>query len=305
MRILLFPSALLVLILTPAFAYAQADWEDGAEDSEGAADDEQLDDAESGSDTAAEEQSDSTEEPEEPPPQAAEDEVPPPPPPPKGTQANRVEAGTVIIVQGQGTAEAEKPPEPKPKPRTGRVHDGFYLRGSIGHGWMGTKFSEGLLTDRRFGGECGAFDLQLGGSPSPGFVLGGGLFVTGMQHDDVRRFGDAEGDEPGTVGMIAIGPFIDYFPDPKGGFHVGGMLGLGGLAIETADDDDVETSFDEGERGAGGGAIGAWVGYDWWVGREWSLGAQLRYLGVAVENRDHDWRGAADSVALQFTALYH
>ena len=52
-------------------------------------------------------------------------------------------------------------------------------------------------------------------------------------------------------------------------------------------------------------AIGGWVGYDWWIAQEWSLGVQLRYLGVEVRNQDYDWKGAADTVSIQFTALYH
>jgi len=301
-RILPISSAIFIVLLCPALAHAQSDWDDGSEDAEVGADEEQEAADESAADVPDEPQSEAAGT-EAPVPKARESEVPPPPPPPKGAKATKVEADTVIILQGQGESAAEQPPKPKPRP--GRVHDGFYLRGSIGHGWMGTKFSEGLLAERRLGGQSGAFDIQLGGSPSPGLALGGGLFISGMEHEDVRRFGDTEGGDPGTVGMLAVGPFIDYFPDPKGGFHFGGMLGLGALAFETADDDDVEASFDDDERGGGGGAIGAWVGYDWWIGREWSLGVQLRYLGAAVKNQDHDWRGAADSVALQFTALYH
>ncbi len=230
----------------------------------------------------------------------AESEPPPRSGDPEGTTAERtVKADAVIVVKTEEPAPLEK--------TTRRLHDGFYLRGSIGNGWFGSKFSSGLLDDATVGGGSGVLDVQLGGTPARGLVIGGGLFLTGMEHEDVRppNVPSARGDDPGAIGLVAVGPFIDYFPDPKEGFHFGGMLGVAALGFDTPADVGDDPYYADDERVGTGGALGAWVGYDWWVAREWSLGVQLRYLGAVVENETYDWRGAADTLSLQFTVLYH
>ena len=214
--------------------------------------------------------------------------------------------------QGEAKAEADtgivlKTEEPPPLEKTSRrVHDGLYIRTSLGQGWFTAKFTEGLLDDATVGGRGGAIDLQLGGTPASGLVVGGGLFLDGMDHHDLRPFGVSadEYDGSGTVGLVALGPFVDYFPDPKRGLHFGGTLVLAALAFHAPNEAGVEPYKSEARRGTGGG-LGAWVGHDWWVEREFSLGVQLRYLGAAVRNEPYEWRGAADTLTLEFTGLFH
>jgi hypothetical protein len=136
-------------------------------------------------------------------------------------------------------------------------------------------------------------DLMLGGTPSPGLVIGGGLWFNGLETDQWKRQSNDS-----SVSMAALGPFIDYFPDRHRGFHFGGMLGLAAWRVNAMD-------VSAEKATAGGGAVGAWVGYDFWVSRQWSLGVQARYLGMVVEHEDHDWRGASDTLGLSFTAVYH
>ena len=147
-------------------------------------------------------------------PKPAEPEQPPAPRP----AAAPAEPSAPVSVAT--SSECECPAEPEQ--RLGRRHDGFYLRGSLGHGLMWAKFSEGLLADDRMEGHGGSFDLQMGGTLLPGFVLGGGLFISGMPHEDVRAADEpVDEDNPGSLGTIALGPFVDYYPDPESGFHFG------------------------------------------------------------------------------------
>jgi hypothetical protein len=216
-------------------------------------------------------------------------------PPPGGAAPAAASAPPPVVVVGAA-------PAPTTSPVTRRTHDRFYLRLSLGPGYMATRFTEGLLDAPRYQGGGGSFAVQLGGTPARGFVVGGGLLVQGMEDAELLPAGyDRErGEEPGTASTLLIGPFVDYFPDPKRGFHFGGALGLGAVAFDAPG----APSADEA-RTAGGGAIAAWVGYDAWVAREWCLGGQLRYLGVAGRNDVDDWRAAADAIALEFTALFH
>jgi hypothetical protein len=294
--------AILSLTVVPAFARAQVDSEDALEESEATSDEVTPDEATPAEEEPAEAGA-STEVSGSPEPQAtraeaSEPEPAPPPPATKKVAEVKIYADSVTVVTSPAPPEVEKP--------AGRLHDGFYLRGSLGPGWLWTSFSDGLLAGGTIRGNGGGGDIQLGGTFTPGLVVGGGLFLTGMEHEDVRPAGEAVDDyDPGNVGMVAIGPFVDYFPDPKRGLHFGGMVGLGVMGFETRGRAGIESPYDEDARSGSGGAIGAWVGYDWWVGPEWSLGGQLRYLGVAVENPDYDWKGAADVISVQFTALYH
>lgn len=190
-------------------------------------------------------------------------------------------------------------PAPAPVPReTRRIHQGFYARMSLGTGPMTTLFSDELLEQSRVTGASSGLDVLLGGTPLKGFVVGGGLLCNGMESDDVRRADSLRTrDAEPAIGLCALGPMVDYFPDAKRGLHVGGLLGVAALGIDAPGFDDEDAPV------AAGGAIGLWVGHDWWVAREWSLGVSFRYLGVAVQNPDDDWSGAADSFTLSFTAL--
>lgn len=190
-------------------------------------------------------------------------------------------------------------PAPAPVPmETRRIHQGFYARMSLGTGPMTTLFSDGLLEQSRVTGASSGFDVLLGGTPLKGFVVGGGLLCNGMGSEDVQRADSIRSrDAEPAIGLCALGPMVDFFPDAKRGLHVGGLLGVAALGIDAPGFDD------DAPPAAAGGAIGLWVGHDWWVAREWSLGVSFRYLGIAVENPDDDWSGAADSFTLSFTAL--
>lgn len=189
---------------------------------------------------------------------------------------------------------------PPPVARSYHVHDGFYLRGAMGVGWFGTKFDDDSARGVDADASAGSFalDLMIGGSPSRGLAIGGALLMeaapTASYELDGREIGD------GTIVTGLLGAFIDGFPDPKGGFHVGGALGFSSLAAD-------ELGADGGtlETAGFGGAV--FAGYDFWVGDEWSIGPLVRFM--ATVNRDRgdetDVTAVSRSFTLSFTALYH
>ena len=183
-------------------------------------------------------------------------------------------------------------PEPAPiVERSYHVHDGFYLRLNFGYGAYGVRYD----SDVTAGGGAVAIDLLVGGSPSRGVAVGGALLSDYGPNLSLSK--NEKNIEDANVETGLIGPFIDGFPDPKGGWHVGGMLGLAN--IRTAKD--AETRDDPGVGGA------TWVGYDAWVGDEWSVGGLVRFAAaVGRSEKDgakHDSRSTA--LTLMFTALYH
>jgi hypothetical protein len=196
---------------------------------------------------------------------ASAQEAPPPPPPDSPPPAIQL-------------ATPEQPPaEPTPRmdlstaangpavPRTYHVHEGFYLRTSVGFGFYKSSFTDNKRNGFEYSDDGGSMslDLLIGGSPSPGVALGGALLLD-------PQFGK----EGGVSGLI--GPFIDGFPDVNKGWHLGGAVGLGVQSFRNV-------PINDRQRAAGiGGAF--WVGYDFWVAGEWAIGPQVRVLGMRTSD---------------------
>lgn len=152
--------------------------------------------------------------------------------------------------------------------------------------------------DYNFGGAGVAFDLWLGGTPTPGLALGAALSALDVNSSSRRVSGHSiSGDISGSTGLLGF--FADVFPDPERGFHFGGALGVASGRAEVKG---------SGKTYEGGGlGLEAWTGYDFWVGQQWSLGAALRFMGT-VTRQDTDpvkYESSMGGVSLSFTALYH
>jgi hypothetical protein len=178
------------------------------------------------------------------------------------------------------------PPQPRVQ-RTYHMHDGFYLRSGVGFGSYHSSFADGAAGAPDFDGDGGsmAISLLLGGAPSPGLTLGGGLIVEQLLSKRYERRGVDVGDQFMTG--VLIGPFVDGYFRPNGGFHLGGMIGIAGQNFQDVNSPDEETT-----QSAGLGCA-AWFGYDFWVAPEWSIGPELRLMGM----RTGDTRGDGDIAA--------
>jgi hypothetical protein len=181
------------------------------------------------------------------------------------------------------------------------LHDGFYLRLSIGPGY-GTFDGEVAFEHSEFGGSgfAHAGALMLGGTPAPGLVVGGALASHTMPKPRYETDATVEGRPAASLGLLY--GFVDYFPNPHRGFHVGGGAGLASFSYRSTNGDSIDQPIILGFGGA------AWAGYDFWVGKQWSLGVEARASGAHVGN-DGD-NGPERSInafggAVLFTALYH
>src|SRR6187402_2436172 len=183
---------------------------------------------------------------------------------------------TIQLVQPEQPAAAPPPrinlataPVKAPIQRKYHFHEGFYLRASVGFTSYAASYSDGNRTDQDFDEHASglALDLLVGGSPSPGVSIGGGILLNPLFGHNYERGGIELGSHGGYATLI--GPFIDGFPDPTRGWHLGGMIGLAGQSFQN-----VNRTGDNSRTAAGiGGA--AWFGYDFWVGEEFSIGPQL------------------------------
>jgi hypothetical protein len=168
------------------------------------------------------------------------------------------------------------------------THDGFYLRFSLGAGGLsmqreakGTAQSELVYSgDSSIDGGTTTGELSIGGTPGGGFVIAGTLLTYNVPNPTLENDSGGEAELGGPLQVIVIGPSVDWFPNPNGGFHFGGTLGLAAAAADTPSGNDFE------HIGGGGAAISLQVGYDWWIGEEWSLGAQGRFTAAGVKGED-------------------
>ncbi len=167
--------------------------------------------------------------------------------------------------------------------------------------------ASGVDFEAKYSGMGPVYELLIGGTPGAGLVVGGGFVGQDITDPDLEvEVGGFEEDElfelDGSLGLVLLGPFLDWFPEDRGGFHVGAMLGFGGIGLSGGDDDDVSQGW--------GGSF--WAGYDFWVGDQWSLGVEGRAVYLAT-SRDLEEGGIdfgevddrGKGFQLLFTALYH
>jgi hypothetical protein len=232
------------------------------------------------------------------PPPGAQNGAPPPPAPP--------------------TINLEQPPLPPLAPRNRYYHDGFYLRLSSGFGgiWSSTHVDHSDATASVHGGGT-AFDVMIGGTPAPGLVIGAaGLLEWAFAPSSNVNGSPMDGlttrqSNSGTLVAGMLGPMIDAFPNPSGGFHFGGTLGFAGVNLRGLQDK-ATNGAQRTETGSGGAGVGTWVGYTWWASSQWSIGGMLRFTAAWTGRKVPDdvgnlmdARDTTTSTSLMFTAVYH
>lgn len=157
-------------------------------------------------------------------------------------------------------------------------HQGFYLAADTGIGFLGA-WGKGPLGSASISGTGSMTGLDIGGTIAPGLVLGGvvrawstkGTFnggptitaTTTYYANGVPSTSQQTLSGNARATSVEIGAFVDWYPNPENGWHVGASVGLGGMGIV----DDAGTS--SVSEALGGSIFG---GYQWWLGPAWSLG---------------------------------
>jgi hypothetical protein len=221
-----------------------------------------------------------------------------PPPPPSPPIDITSSPATVTQVSAPYVAAEPEPAAPIACAGPGAfTHDGFYLRLSSGIGGLAVGGS-GPTGSPKLSGFASSTMLAIGGTPSRGFVVGGAVAARSLSSVDTSNV-------PGDVTSVQasqLGVFVDWFPSLHRGWHVGGLLGVGTIRIQTAaQEDQVNLSF-------AGQAFG---GYDFWIGPEWSLGIQ-GVLGFSTQSpmmddnrNDTGYSLGSVSGAVEATLLFH
>jgi hypothetical protein len=170
-------------------------------------------------------------------------------------------------------------------------HRGFYLRLGFGLGFAlpstdvtghttGTKYALSGLTEH--------LELAIGGTPISGLVLGGGIFPTILGSPKAKADVAPTSVSAGLVGLAVVGPFIDIYPNPRGGLHIQAAVGP---AMETFSAGTAQTSCTGACRevtvpassssGTGWGTL-LGLGLEGWIGRHCSMGGLIRFQYTSV-----------------------
>ena len=184
------------------------------------------------------------------------------------------------------------PTEGTDEERTFRVHDGFYLRMAFGFGYQSTGFTDNALSaGLEASGSVIDASLLIGGTPGRGLVIGG--MFTGADMFSTK----------GDHLSFAFGPFIDVYPNPRGGWHMGFMLGFSGQSVRDGlDQNKLFMVY--------GGAASFWAGYEAWVSGDWSMGGMLKAQGTfggrerGATGFKEDIQARAMSLTLNWTTVY-
>jgi hypothetical protein len=175
-----------------------------------------------------------------------------------------------------------------------RVHDGFYFRSAVGFAVMDERLESkdlaaGGSVEARNRGIASVSDIAIGGTVAPGWVIGGGIFTADLVASTYRASGSSASVppselDPGLRNVTLVGPFVDFYPEVRGGFHVRGALGVSTLTPQVFGHPGTQRS----EYLALGGGLMLGVGYDWWVADEWSIGVMSQAGARVLVGEDDD-----------------
>jgi hypothetical protein len=186
------------------------------------------------------------------------------------------------------------------------VHEGLYVRGAIGAGSLSSNETVGgdNVVRSSLRGEGPMGEVSIGGSLMPGVIVAGTLLTYTITTPTVETGGRVTTlDQRENLGILGL--TMDWYPFPRGGFHIAGTLG-GGL-LRGLDGN----GYVVARSARYGSAFSVGLGYDWWVARDVSVGILARATGAQLGGaaRSADGRAvAADTrlgaASLMLTALY-
>jgi hypothetical protein len=190
----------------------------------------------------------------------------------------------LIGLPAQGATEDEEPSTPS-NSRTRESlsappHEGLYLRAGVGPSYLRSKFDggQGVIPNYTSKGWGLAYGARLGSTWS-GFTLGFGLEERTIWAE--KQLDDGRVTET-RIGVVTLGPLVDWFVDPGGGFHLGVMPGIGAS-------DGAQAAIN----------ICVWVGQDLRIKGNWWVGIEPRLLGGG------GFHGSSSSVELLFVVTYN
>jgi hypothetical protein len=196
-------------------------------------------------------------------------------------------AAVSLVAALRGTARAEAPTsDGASRPTTPTVtkapsapatagkrsHDGFFLRLSLGAVYLHESWSPaGGSPGAEYGGGGTSLEAAIGKSVRPGLIVGGLWQFVAVTDPNESYLGTTYVVDATYRLLDVVAGFVDYYPRPRRGFHLGGSAGL--LVASNIDRmyGALTTSW--------GAALSVRGGYDVFFSSRWSLGALAQLAG--------------------------
>jgi hypothetical protein len=162
--------------------------------------------------------------------------------------------------------------------RSKRFHDGAYSRYGFGGGYQSATSKNGSTIS---GGGV-SVDVWFGGTPAPGWAIGAmwsallvadpDASISAADNNGVAVSGQARG----LTIFSSLGPFVDFYPDPRTGLHFTAGLTYSSFSFTN----------DNGESSGSATGVGLFggTGYEAWVSSEWSLGLLARLQWASLRD---------------------
>ncbi len=172
----------------------------------------------------------------------------------------------------RGSSSPPSTEKPAPPPASSdrrpdkRVHDGFFLQLSLGAVYLHESWSPSVGgAGATYGGWGTSLETSVGRSVRPGLIVGGRWQFAAVVDPNESYLGATTAAGKTARFLDVVGAFVDYYPNPRRGLHVGGTVGLLAATNLDAEYHASETSW--------GPAISARVGYEVFFSSRWSVGA--------------------------------
>jgi hypothetical protein len=203
------------------------------------------------------------------------------------TTAVRPHTGRERGVQAQKKSAPELPfAEPCPEagdcvgPEPGAfLHDGFYFRFSTGiGGYIETITPVGYAVAARGSGIGGTIELGAGTTVADGWALGIAAYLQRPLASDVELSDNRSEPLPTPLvpsfrDSMLLGPFVDWYPNPREGIHFQGAVGyvLLSRSLYTPGD------FSSRSYQASGVGVLFGLGQEWWTNAQNSIGVTTQF----------------------------
>jgi len=144
-------------------------------------------------------------------------------------------------------------------------------------------------------------EIAVGGTPETGLVLGGSIWTARIDPTFVEGGRVvAPDDDSVKVTTARFGPFLDWYPDPRRGFHTS-------LTMAFAFQIESDTKGNPVRPPSLGAALAVGTGYEWFVGRDFSFGfiARVALSDTARRTAGSDERTLSLAPDLAISYTYH
>jgi hypothetical protein len=177
-------------------------------------------------------------------------------------------------------------------------HDGFYMRLSMGPGYLHTKMSA-YGQDQTIKGSGFGMNVAFGGAVARNLVIFGELTALSAMDPTVEAGSYSTTVNDASIDLMGIGPGVAYYLEPANVY----LSGTISLSQVTANDNSNNSNNNSADLTDFGFGLSLTVGKEWWVSANWGLGisGMFRYASMKLKS---DYYSEGDMTAMGFALMF-